>query len=82
MMNTVKVVCEFGDPGRTASARFSPLDECDKIDVGRMIRDEVNDNPYSYLPTLPVGSYVVHNGSPVVRDGMYVIYNKRIVSYE
>lgn len=62
-MNDVEVVCSFGDPGAKVSATFSPLDRCEKIDVGKMVWQEVN-------------SWVVHNAVDVEHDTNRVYFNK------
>lgn len=43
-MEDVVVVCTIGKPGAEESAKFSPLDRGDCIDVGAIIAEEVEEN--------------------------------------
>ena len=46
MANEVTVVGTIGNPGQTESATFSPLDNGDFVDVGKMVADELEElNP-------------------------------------
>ena len=64
------IICEIGNPGQEESAMFSPLDRCDLIDVGEIIREELEGIEDDTLYVVFNGIQVVFNGTPVSFERM------------
>ena len=73
-----KVVCTIGKPNKRYSATMDVYNDCTIVDIGKMIQDEleqIGEVPaIPWLPELPNGYYLVHEGIPVVLDGVPVVF--------
>ncbi len=71
----IDVICELGSPGEERSAEFSPLNECDIIDVGEIIEDEI-------AGYIDMNYYiVVDSGVPVWFNGRQVVVRREEYEY-